>query len=830
MNMRIIACAVKDEHILGDGVCVGAAGSLGDVALVLTFNDTWDGLGKAVTFWDALGETSTLSALVAREDGAYVLPIPGAAKKHAGEIRMTIRGTEVVDGITTGIAMTATAHFKVLESDFDEDALASVEVPTSIAEQLLAAAEETREIAENAKHVSDKAAAWGNVSVTSETGDNAAASVAVGEDKVEMHLVLPKGEKGERGQQGERGEKGAPGEKGEKGDKGDTGNDGHTPQIGVDYWTEYDRAIILADANVAAERAKIYAEEALIATKSANAAAENANEAAVYAADVARQIYDRAETGAFNGEPGPQGEKGEKGDKGDPGEQGPKGADGKDAVQRKRIYIDAYSTIFEEDGNGGYRELAGDMYETFMLSPLKYEVIYVGEDFDINTASAPISVKSDMTDDVLTATLTVTVDGKILTSEYYNGRLSSWKSSVSDSAVGGLTTVYIESSGRIYADDGRSGESLFNAIYANVKKFRFVFLGSWPDSYKNVDVIELHSYRIRFGYVANSRIYHVGDWSIYESYVHWEQVSLTDSMPAAYPCLVEGTPIDMADGSTKAVEELLAGDIVQSYDPATDTVVPAVVVAAYKTGENREFTAYNFTNGKHLTVYGMHGIYNKRSGVTKDMRELKAKDEIVTLSDGIVQWAASRTVYFSGECKRRYNIVTSNNLYFANGILLGSRPYNKLQYAMDHDVAIPEEIRAAWEADVSAYALHNAVLNDPAFYAEVNEDYVAYAAAKRAIESAKQSLCDTDYKAQKYVEGALDDEEWQIVKAQRAAWREEVNANEVIARERHAVIRETLRKYRGGKTSREIFAECCTRDNALFDTIKAYFAKEGESV
>lgn len=393
---------------------------------------------------------------------------------------------------------------------------------------------------------------------------------------------------------------------------------------------------------------------------------------------------------------------------------------------------------------------------------------------------------------------------------------------------GGLETVYIDSYGDIWSKSGLRGEQLFDAIRSKIGNYRFIFRGVYPDSYKNVDVISYNYNYIRFGYVANSTIYHVGDWTRYSEYVEWQKININDDMPEA-PCLVEGTPINMADGSEKAVEDVRCGDIVQSYDVATGAVVPAVVIGAYKTGANREFTAYNFTNGKHLTVYGMHGIYNKRSGVTKDMRELKAKDEIVTLSDGVVQWAAKRTVYFGGEKKRRYNIVTSNNLYFANGILLGSRPYNKLQYVLDREIELSDEIRTAWEADVSVYALHNAVLNNPAFYSEVNDDYVVYAAAKRTIETAKQSLCDTDYKAQKYVEGALDDAEWQEVKAKRAKWREEVNEAEAVVKEKFAIIRATLRKYRGGKSSRAIFEECCTRDNALFDTVKAYFAKGGET-
>ena len=53
-----------------------------------------------------------------------------------------------------------------------------------------------------------------------------------------------KGDTGPQGQQGEQGPQGEQGEKGETGNMGPTGNDGYTPQKGVDYWTEADKAEI----------------------------------------------------------------------------------------------------------------------------------------------------------------------------------------------------------------------------------------------------------------------------------------------------------------------------------------------------------------------------------------------------------------------------------------------------------------------------------------------------------------------------------------------------------------------------------------------------------
>ena len=47
------------------------------------------------------------------------------------------------------------------------------------------------------------------------------------------------------------------------------------------------------------------------------------------------------------------------------------------------------------------------------------------------------------------------------------------------------------------------------------------------------------------------------------------------------PCIMEGTPMNMADGSEKLIEDIRSGDIILSYDSATETNVPAVVIDCY---------------------------------------------------------------------------------------------------------------------------------------------------------------------------------------------------------------------------------------------------------
>ena len=291
-----------------------------------------------------------------------------------------------------------------------------------------------------------------------------------------------------------------------------------------------------------------------------------------------------------------------------------------------------------------------------------------------------------------------------------------------------------------------------------------------------------------------------------------------------YSCLIEGTPIDMADGTTKAIEEVQTGDLVQSYNPEAGEITPAVVISSYVTGYSRKFNVYSFEDGHHLTVYGMHGFYNKRTGETKDIRDIDKNDILVTLSGEETKLITSRELLFHGEKKRRYNLVTSNNLYFANGILLGQKPFSKMQFVLDNKVSLPDEIRAAWQADVDEYNSYSSFLNDPAYHAEIASAYASLSNAVNNIKVNKKRLADSDYWVQKFTEGLLSLTEWADAKTKRAAWRKEINDNEALRDESKATVDAIIAKYRGGKTPKSIFEACCTRDNALFDTVKAYFA------
>ena len=63
-------------------------------------------------------------------------------------------------------------------------------------------------------------------------------------------------------------------------------------------------------------------------------------------------------------------------------------------------------------------------------------------------------------------------------------------------------------------------------------------------------------------------------------------------------------------------------------------------------------------------------------------------------------------------------------------------------------------------------------------YVDENGNFVyikGYRQKYKRIEELKQNLKDTDYKAIKYSEGQISEEDYASTKAQRQAWRDEIN-------------------------------------------------------
>lgn len=310
-----------------------------------------------------------------------------------------------------------------------------------------------------------------------------------------------------------------------------------------------------------------------------------------------------------------------------------------------------------------------------------------------------------------------------------------------------------------------------------------------------------------------------------------ELIVFTYNETPAMPCLIEGTKITMSDNTTKPVEQVKAGDVVLSYNPVTKEKTNAVVLACYLTGRSNKFDVYSFENGKHLTAYGIHGFYANELGYVKNIQDISKTNELISEDLDTTYLIVKRQMFFHGTPKARYNLIVSNNLYFANGILLGHSPWQKGQYYINRNGmnALPETLKTAFQTEIDKYNAYQSFMNNPAYHSEVAESYKTLSNAINEIKIYKDKLSKSDYKVQKYTEGVLSEEEWEEAKAKRAAWRQAVNDNEQLRDESKVLVDTIIAKYRNGVTAKSLFDECCTMDNAMLETVKACFVSSNST-
>ena len=294
------------------------------------------------------------------------------------------------------------------------------------------------------------------------------------------------------------------------------------------------------------------------------------------------------------------------------------------------------------------------------------------------------------------------------------------------------------------------------------------------------------------------------------------------------PCLIAGTKILMSDGTEKSIEDVISGDLIKSYDPVNKELVDAIVIDSYKTGEENQFTHYTYSNGSSLNVYGTHGYYDVVQGIPKDMKTQKHETKVLDSSLEECVLIDKRPVGKYGEKVARYNLISSNNLYFANGILLGGRAIHKYQYCLRTNKEMPENVRAIMSQDCEDYNDFMSVIDNPQFILEAKDAFIASSRAYSIIKADKEKLEKTDYKTLKHTEGKLSEEEYAEALEEREALRQEINEQQSIYLTNLRIIKQLKTQYRNGVTERSLFETCCTRDNEALQLFKDWLQPKGE--
>lgn len=135
---RIIEVKVSGGYLSLDGRKAGNQHEANATRLRITFDPSWDGYAKTVTFWDANGLHQVKRILTAdrledqsKNARVYLCPIPGEAMTESGLMTFTI------DGYVNGVRQrTAGANLGVDRSPYTENAADPADPTPSQAEQL----------------------------------------------------------------------------------------------------------------------------------------------------------------------------------------------------------------------------------------------------------------------------------------------------------------------------------------------------------------------------------------------------------------------------------------------------------------------------------------------------------------------------------------------------------------------------------------------------------------------------------------------------------------------------------------------------------------------
>lgn len=142
-------------------------------------------------------------------------------------------------------------------------------------------------------------------------------------------------------------------------------------------------------------------------------------------------------------------------------------------------------------------------------------------------------------------------------------------------------------------------------------------------------------------------------------------------------CFVAGTPVTLADGSSRPIEKLQVGDEVMAYDPDTGALAASPVTHTFVHPDSEGLVV---VNGR-LRATANHPFYANGRWVRAD--ELGVGDSLVMLNHGATALSsdanlgrmAVSSLSFEPERSTTYNIEVANqHTYFADGLLVHNKP------------------------------------------------------------------------------------------------------------------------------------------------------------
>jgi hypothetical protein len=182
---RIIEIKVNGNHLTKDNKVAGAQHEGNATRLRITFDEGWDGFAKTVTFWDALGQnpvkivlTTNLLEDITVSTRTYLVPIPPEAMAEAGRLSFVIDGYRT-DAAGGGIRSRSFEDELVVKSArFEENAAEPADPTPSQAEQIQEQIDSVLGTIQNAAISEKNAKASGESAKASEEASKQSAAAA----------------------------------------------------------------------------------------------------------------------------------------------------------------------------------------------------------------------------------------------------------------------------------------------------------------------------------------------------------------------------------------------------------------------------------------------------------------------------------------------------------------------------------------------------------------------------------------------------------------------------------------------------------------------------
>lgn len=287
-------------------------------------------------------------------------------------------------------------------------------------------------------------------------------------------------------------------------------------------------------------------------------------------------------------------------------------------------------------------------------------------------------------------------------------------------------------------------------------------------------------------------------------------------------CVAEGTLITMSDFSTKPVENLQVGDEVLSYDVINGTQTTAIILDNNQTGSDTNYTLYTFSDASSLLVYGIHDVYDNFKQFPRDITNWDIDDVGLNVNNEEIQLIDSAKFSITGG-RRHFNPITSNCLYYANGILCGHKPSQKYANLKRRRHKLTPAIMNQYYSQWEMYSKRNDYRLTAEYASAVVGPKMTLNSITKQIDTWKKNLADTDYLVLKYAEGLITESEWLIAKAERAQWRRQINELEPDLLAAQKAYDKARKRYSPALSEAASFRIAQEYDNEHLDEIKALY-------